>query len=156
MSKRRGSKDSKRRGLSLRTRIRRLLTRKPRLAGAVVYRTSKRGREYLLVTARRGHTWVLPKGKIERGETAREAALRELREEAGIVGKAVASLGDVLLLKRLVPTTARFFLVRRRDKVPSDEDRRLRWCTPKRARSKLHSRGARTAITRAEQYFAKR
>lgn len=43
---------------------------------------------------RRGRTeWVLPKGHIEAGETARLAAEREVREETGITGSAGAALG---------------------------------------------------------------
>lgn len=35
------------------------------------------------------HKWVLPKGFIEEGETARETAVRETEEEMGVVGKIV-------------------------------------------------------------------
>jgi len=37
----------------------------------------------------------LPKGRIERGETAVEAAVREMREEAGITGMALEALGTI-------------------------------------------------------------
>lgn len=43
--------------------------------------------------------WSLPGGKVERGETAREAALREAREEIGWDPKA-GSIADVVLLAR--------------------------------------------------------
>ena len=39
-----------------------------------------------LVTSRSGRRWVLPKGRIDRGHTAGQAALLEAWEEAGIVG----------------------------------------------------------------------
>jgi 8-oxo-dGTP pyrophosphatase MutT (NUDIX family) len=38
---------------------------------------------------------ALPKGHVDAGETAAEAAQRELREEAGVDGKLVDKLGDV-------------------------------------------------------------
>jgi 8-oxo-dGTP pyrophosphatase MutT (NUDIX family) len=38
---------------------------------------------------------ALPKGHLEEGESAADAALREVREEAGVVGRLVDRLGDV-------------------------------------------------------------
>jgi len=38
---------------------------------------------------------ALPKGHIDPGESAAEAAQREVREEAGVRGELVAKLGDV-------------------------------------------------------------
>lgn len=48
-------------------------------AGVVVFR----GDEVLVIKNRFGE-WVLPKGKIEPGETPEEAALREVEEETGV------------------------------------------------------------------------
>ncbi len=53
--------------------------------GALIGRTDRRGR--LL--------WSLPKGHIEPGETAEQAAVREVAEETGINGEIVASLGTI-------------------------------------------------------------
>lgn len=39
-----------------------------------------------MVTSRSGRRWVLPKGRIDAGFTAGEAALAEAWEEAGLVG----------------------------------------------------------------------
>ena len=39
--------------------------------------------------------WALPKGKIDPGESAAEAAVREVREETGVEGQLVEKLGDV-------------------------------------------------------------
>jgi bis(5'-nucleosidyl)-tetraphosphatase len=52
-------------------------------AGVVVYRDATAGREYLLLLSAHG-PWEFPKGKLEPGETTLQAALRELREEAGL------------------------------------------------------------------------
>lgn len=54
-------------------------------AGAVVFRTNKatRMREFLLIQSLGGY-WGLPKGKLEEGETPRQAALREIHEETGL------------------------------------------------------------------------
>jgi 8-oxo-dGTP pyrophosphatase MutT (NUDIX family) len=39
-----------------------------------------------LVLSRSGKRWVVPKGRIEHGQTARETALQEAWEEAGLIG----------------------------------------------------------------------
>ena len=39
--------------------------------------------------------WSFPKGHIERGETAEQAAVREVREETGISGRVVVPLGTI-------------------------------------------------------------
>jgi 8-oxo-dGTP diphosphatase len=61
-------------------------------ASAVIFR----GREVLLIKRGKGRPfqgfWSLPGGHIEPGEPARAAALREVREEAGIVAELVGLL----------------------------------------------------------------
>lgn len=52
-------------------------------AGCIVFKETKRGRYYLLLQNRSGY-WDFPQGRIERDETAFNAAIRELREETGI------------------------------------------------------------------------
>jgi len=42
-----------------------------------------------LVTTSRGGRWIVPKGTIDDGERAREAAIREAEEEAGLRGVVV-------------------------------------------------------------------
>ena len=51
-------------------------------AGAIPVRAGK----ICLVTSSNGKRWVIPKGVIEPGQTAGEAALQEAWEEAGLVG----------------------------------------------------------------------
>ena len=47
------------------------------------------------VRVKGGTVLALPKGHIDPGESAAEAAQREVREEAGISGELVEKLGDV-------------------------------------------------------------
>ena len=52
---------------------------------ALIGRVDRRGR--LL--------WSLPKGHLEAGETAEDAAVREVEEETGIRGRVLAALGTI-------------------------------------------------------------
>lgn len=56
-----------------------------RTSGALIGRIDRRGR--LL--------WSLPKGHIEKGETAEQTAVREVAEETGITGRVVGELGTI-------------------------------------------------------------
>jgi 8-oxo-dGTP pyrophosphatase MutT (NUDIX family) len=62
-----------------------------RSAGGLVVR----GGEILLISTQSGRRWQLPKGHIEDGETAEEAAVREVREETGVTGRVLATLPGV-------------------------------------------------------------
>ena len=54
-----------------------------------------RGGEILLISTQSGRRWQLPKGHIEDGETAEQAAVREVREETGVTGRVLATLPGV-------------------------------------------------------------
>lgn len=43
--------------------------------------------QFVIVTSRRTGRWVLPKGGIDEGMTASEAAAQEAFEEAGVIGR---------------------------------------------------------------------
>ncbi len=58
-------------------------------SGGVVYL----GNSILMLQKINGD-WVLPKGKIELGETSEETAVREVKEEAGIKAKAITPIGE--------------------------------------------------------------
>lgn len=65
-------------------------------AFGVVYRHDDGVPRYLLVHPSDGSdAWVLAKGHIEPGEGHGEAALREVREEAGVAARLVAPIGQV-------------------------------------------------------------
>jgi ADP-ribose pyrophosphatase YjhB (NUDIX family) len=84
--------------------------------GALIGRTDRQGR--LL--------WSLPKGHIEAGETAEQAAVREVQEETGIAGEIVAELGTIdfwfVAEGRRIHKTVRHYLLRRVGGELSDAD----------------------------------
>lgn len=57
--------------------------KKEKSCGAIVYRFNDNATEILLIKNKNGEHWAFPKGHIEAGETERETALREVREETG-------------------------------------------------------------------------
>ena len=64
-------------------------------AGGVTVRNFH-GRPFVAAVRVKGGTALaLPKGQIDAGERAAEAAAREVREEAGVTGELVEKLGDV-------------------------------------------------------------
>ena len=72
--------------------------RSERSAGGVVFRRTESGTEIALAArrTRRGElAWGLPKGMIEPDEQPDEAALREVREETGLVAEIEEDLGSI-------------------------------------------------------------
>lgn len=53
-------------------------------AGGAVFRPGGSGPEIALISVGTPSRWQLPKGIIDKGETPEDAAVREVREEAGI------------------------------------------------------------------------
>jgi len=53
-------------------------------AGGAAFRVNDSGYEIALISVNPSRRWQLPKGLVDAGETPETAALREVREEAGI------------------------------------------------------------------------
>jgi 8-oxo-dGTP pyrophosphatase MutT (NUDIX family) len=62
------------------------MARVRRQAAVIPYRIRKARIEVALVTTSKGNGWIVPKGCIDEGERARDAAIREAEEEAGLRG----------------------------------------------------------------------
>ena len=58
-----------------------------RQAAVVPYRVHADRVEIALVTSLRGKRWIVPKGSLDDGEDAADAAIRETEEEAGLIGE---------------------------------------------------------------------
>lgn len=53
-------------------------------AGGVAFRTQDERLEVALISVGDNNRWQLPKGLVDKGESTADAAVREVREEAGI------------------------------------------------------------------------
>lgn len=70
-------------------------TRTQTSAGGVAYRNAGGAYEIAIVLMEPERRWQLPKGLIDPGETPEQAALREVREEAGIECTIVAPIDTI-------------------------------------------------------------
>lgn len=93
-----------------------------------MWRRSPRGAEVLLVTAKGNpKEWVLPKGHIEPGESPEAAAVREVREEAGIHTEPGSYLATKAFDANGERVVCAYFLARHIRDVRPDERRGARW-----------------------------
>jgi 8-oxo-dGTP diphosphatase len=102
-----------------------------RAAGGVVCRRGPRGATEVVVIHRPVQDdWTLPKGKLDRNETAEQAALREVEEETGLVCQTLRPAGCTAYVDRrgrdkivcywlMRPLEGRF--------TPNEEVDELRW-----------------------------
>jgi diadenosine hexaphosphate hydrolase (ATP-forming) len=84
--------------------------------------------EFLLVTARSPRVeWVYPKGHIDPGEDAAEAAVREVEEEAGVGAAIVQVVGDVTVRIGAAEQVVRYFLMTTTEEGEPREGRAYAW-----------------------------
>lgn len=106
-------------------------------AGAVPLRVDNRTLEVLLVSTRGGNDLTIPKGLIDPGQTAREAALLEAYEEAGVRGRLLKpALGVYRYRKRGAQYEVKVFameVTRVRRRWPESSWRHRIWIDLKKA-----------------------
>jgi 8-oxo-dGTP pyrophosphatase MutT (NUDIX family) len=78
-------------------------------AGALPYRRLEDRLQILLVTSRSSGDWIAPKGMIDPGSSARQTALQEAYEEAGVRGELGPYLGTLHRLKLGYPVQVQIF-----------------------------------------------
>lgn len=107
------------------------------------------GRRYLITRGSRPpHEWVLPKGHIDPGETAEEAACREVLEETGVVAEVVAPAGEERFVYDGRDVRVRYFAMRATGTGTAIEDRDVQWCALEEALTLLGFDSARDMVRR--------
>ena len=122
-------------------------------AGGVVVRLVDGEPEYLVVRAKRNPAhWVLPKGHIEPGETPQQAAVREVREEAGTLAVVLRELGSLAFDTEREHVSVVFYLMRHEHEVPPAEERPRAWCRFDDAVARLSFDDARDLVRLAHAF----
>jgi 8-oxo-dGTP pyrophosphatase MutT (NUDIX family) len=108
-------------------------------AGAIVIRQNGAGIRILLIRPRRSvDRWIFPKGTVEPGESAEDAAVREAQEEAGVEGEVLRRVGRPLEFENgRGHVRVQYFLLRMASESPSPEGRQKRWCSPRDALARV-------------------
>ncbi len=127
-------------------------------AGGLVVRRF-RGRPFLAVVKVKGGTvMALPKGHPDEGESVKEAAVREVREETGLETEALDKVGDVRYWYTLhgerVLKVVSFYLCRYLSGRIQDHDREVdgvEWVPLDEAPARLTYRGERRMASQANQ-----
>jgi 8-oxo-dGTP pyrophosphatase MutT (NUDIX family) len=115
-------------------------------AGAIVYRTDD-GVRILLVRDTSDKAWVFPKGHVEPQEPLREAALREVQEEAGVLGRVVSRLRPPLEFRsKNEDVRVHYFLIERTGSVDKHESREHIWLSPTDALERVTHHDARRLL----------
>jgi 8-oxo-dGTP diphosphatase len=133
-------------------------------AGGVVYRKSKGSLEFLVVQHSGHHRWVLPKGWVDPGETKEQAAIREVREEAGVEVEIGDYLGETTVFYtssdppaggEKVRKTSHFFLMKHKSGDPGKkhgwEIEDTTWLLAEEAIKKLDYPGEKEILKKASK-----
>jgi 8-oxo-dGTP pyrophosphatase MutT (NUDIX family) len=112
-----------------------------RAAGGLLWRKHNGGYEIAIIYRPRLNDWSLPKGKLNNGETWKQAALREVKEETGYTAQVFGFAGavsynvstgvKVVCFWHMLPVGSPS------DVLDEDEVSRLEWLSVEAAREKL-------------------
>ena len=133
-------------------------------AGGVVFRLESGAPLFLLIRDSY-QNWGFPKGHLEAGERAEEAAVREVREETGLVDVAVR--GELTTIDwyfrfrgRLIHKVCHFYLMETAHSETSPQSAEgitaCQWATIEEAQELLDYENARGVLTQANAMVAAR
>jgi ADP-ribose pyrophosphatase YjhB (NUDIX family) len=126
----------------------------PTHAGGVVVRREGAVVQYLLIQAKRDpREWVLPKGHIESGESAEQAARREVFEETGVETAVRGVLDTVEFLVPREHVKAQFFLMEAMNEGSPREGRAQQWLKMEDAIQQLRFKEAQRLVWQAHSWL---
>jgi 8-oxo-dGTP pyrophosphatase MutT (NUDIX family) len=133
-------------------------------SGGVIVRRHRGQSQVCLIARRSGQTlvWGLPKGHVEDREDPLTTALREVREETGLVGEAIAPLGAITYWFAVKEDKTRYFkrvhfyLMRYVDGNPRHHDHEVEdaaWVPLDEAHNRLSYPNERRILLIAQRYL---
>lgn len=123
-------------------------------AGGIVIRFEDKRPQYLLVRSSTDPScWIFPKGHIKPGESPEMAALREVREETGIIAEILSILCESNFAKETERVRVLYFVMRYRESGDALEDREVKWCGYEEAIATLSFDDAREVLRKANAFF---
>jgi 8-oxo-dGTP pyrophosphatase MutT (NUDIX family) len=119
--------------------------------GGIAYRAQGGAIAILLVTAKKEPSaWIFPKGHIEPGENAGQAALRETQEEAGVDGELIGPAGAALEFQSGSESVrVEYFVIRATSEVDETDGRKKEWLPFDQALARLTYESARQLLLEA-------
>ena len=117
--------------------------------GGVLWNRSSRDPLVALVRRIKYGDWALPKGKLKRGETFEDAAIREVREETGCIPKLGDFVGMVYYAVGKDPKVVLYWnmdCARRPTYRSNSEIASVDWLTPQKALRRMSYAGERKIL----------
>jgi len=108
-------------------------------AGAITIKKDNNELHVLLVRSKKDPSQrVLPKGHMEEGETEEKTALRELHEEAGVIGEILGKAGEIEFSRQGNIYHVSYFYCKFIEKSGNGEEgRNPQWYTVEKAKNLL-------------------
>jgi 8-oxo-dGTP pyrophosphatase MutT (NUDIX family) len=132
----------------------------PQQVGIIAVRRRGESLQICLMRRKRSKAWAIPKGFIDRGATAQEAALNEAWEEVGLSGEILGDpVGKYVYSKYESRLTVAVFVMKVRTAHRSWDEMDYRervWASPKDARALLAEHPVRPLLTVALRQFQRR
>lgn len=126
-------------------------------AGGLVFNSQG---QVLLIQNSRSFNWGFPKGMIEAGQTSKQAAIREVREEGGVDAEIVTKIGDSTFIytkeREKIYKSVAYYLMRYLKGNPKDHDHEVSeagWYEIERALTTLSFKDDIAHLKKAVEYL---
>jgi 8-oxo-dGTP pyrophosphatase MutT (NUDIX family) len=126
-------------------------------AGGLVFQLRDETIYYLIVRSKPNPShWVMPKGHIEPDESPEAAAIREIREEAGVLAQISALLGSLSFSYQGTQIRTILYLLEFQGETPPQEERECHWGPYEETRDLLTFPDTQEMLGRAREILRQR